>query len=257
VEVTQQCPDPDKIEIGNCGAWDYIANLNIADDTQNVVEIARFITSYHRETHWVEDISEMLPLLASGGQHTLRWSFAPSWNTQPTSTFLSLRFSNQKKGMRPTQATFLFAGGDFTSMYNVGRMPAMVPIPATAKKVELWVLVTGHGGGTDNCAEFCDPQHEFTVNGTMYTKDFTQAGTADQCIPQLAHGMTPNQAGTWWYGRDGWCPGQQVDPWVTDITADVVPGQTATVTYQGLYGGLTPPDGAGNIDMISYLVVHE
>lgn len=257
VEVTQQCPDPDQIEIGNCGAWDYIANLNLADDPMNVVEIARFITSYHRETHWVEDISQMLPLLQSGGAHTFRWSFAPSWNTQPTATHLSLRLSNQKKGMRPTASTFLFAGGDFGSMYNVGRMPTSVPIPATAKKVELWVLVTGHGGGTNNCSEFCDHAHEFTVDGTVHATDFPLAGTADKCVPHVSDGMTPNQAGTWWYGRGGWCPGQQVDPWVVDVTADVTPGQSATVSYRGLYAGSDPPDGSGNIDLVSYLVVHE
>jgi hypothetical protein len=257
VEVTQQCPDPEKIELGNCGAWDYIANLNIADDPSNLVEIARFITSYHRETHWVEDISDMLPLLQSGGQHAFRWSFAPSWNTQPTATRLSLRFSNQKKSARPTQATYLFGGADFGSMYNVGRVPVDVPIPAGAKKVELFVLVTGHGSGTGQCSEFCNHQHEFTVNGNKHTDQFSMAGTNSGCVSHLANGMTPNQAGTWWYGRGGWCPGQQVDPWVVDVTADVTPGQTATVSYRGLFNGSDPADGSGNIDLVSYLVVHQ
>jgi hypothetical protein len=275
VEVTQQCPQPDQVEMAqnNCGAWDYIANLNLADGVSDggvadagadggapaasPVEIARFITSYHRETHWVEDISDMLPLLASGGQHTFLWSFAPSWNTQPTATFLSLRLSNQKKGMRPTSATFLFSGGNFDSMYNASRTPAMVPIPATAKKVELFVIVTGHGSGTNQCSEFCDHEHTFTVNGTMYLKDFPNAGTETLCMPNVKNGQTPNQGGTWWYGRGGWCPGQQVDPWVVDVTANVTPGQTATITYEGTFGGMTPPDNSGNIDLISYLVVHE
>jgi len=257
VEVTQQCPKPDEIELGNCGAWDYLANLSLADDPANTVELARFITSYHRETHWVSDVSQMLPLLASGGQHAFRWSFAPSWNTQPTATHLALRLSSKKKGLTPKQATFLYAGGDFGSMYNVGRMPVSVPIPATAKKVELFVIVTGHGSGTNQCSEFCDHQHEFTVNGTKHVKDFPLAGTNDTCIPNLTNGLTPNQAGTWWFGRGGWCPGQQVDPWIVDVTADVTPGQTATVSYRGLFAGADPPDGSGNIDLVSYLVVHE
>src|SRR5262249_17518609 len=256
----QQCPNPDAVEMAqnNCGAWDYIANLNIADDPMSTVEIARFITSYHRETHWVEDISEMLPLLSSGGMHDFLWSFAPSWNTQPTAASLSLRLSNKAKGMPPSQAPSLFSGGDFGGMYNVGRMPVAVPIPAAAKKVELWVIVTGHGGGTNNCSEFCDHQHEFTVGATKYTKDFPLAGTEDKCIPNVAHGMTPNQAGTWWDGPGRRGPGMQVDPWVTDVTADAPAGQTATVSYRGLFNGVDPPpDGSGNIDLISYLVVHE
>jgi len=70
--------------------------------------------------------------------------------------------------------------------------------------------------------------------------------------------MTPNQGGTWWFGRGGWCPGQQVDPWVVDVTAEVTPGQPATVSYRGLFKSIDPPpDGAGDINMVSYLVVHE
>jgi hypothetical protein len=34
-------------------------------------------------------------------------------------------------------------------------------------------------------------------------------------------------------------------------------GATTTVSYQGTLGSLTPPDGAGNIRMVSYLVVYE
>ncbi|MEO7331022.1 MAG: peptide-N-glycosidase F-related protein [Minicystis sp.] len=258
VEVTQQCPDPELIELGNCGAWDYIANLFLVDDEQNQVELSRFITSYHRETHWVVDASPMLALLASGGAHKFRWSFAPSWNTQPTATKLSLRFSNQKKAAKVTQSVFLWAGGGFGSGYNTGRLPVDVPIPATTKKVELWTIITGHGSGTGQCSEFCNHQHEFSVNDKAHLEEFKGAGNDNGCIAHLDNGMTPNQAGTWWFGRGGWCPGQQVDPWVMDVTADVIPGQTATVSYRGLYKNVDPPpDGAGDIAMVSYLVISE
>jgi hypothetical protein len=68
--------------------------------------------------------------------------------------------------------------------------------------------------------------------------------------------MVPNQPGTWWFGRGGWCPGQQVEPWVVDVTTDVTPGQMAQITYRGLFNGATPPDASGNIVMTSYLVVY-
>jgi hypothetical protein len=48
-----------------------------------------------------------------------------------------------------------------------------------------------------------------------------------------------------------------VPPYVVDVTKDVTPGQTATVSYEGLLGGSTPPDGTGNIVMTSYLVIYE
>lgn len=258
IEVDMRCPDPDKIEFGNCGAWDYLAYLFVRDEaTMQNIEVARFITSYHRETHWVMDVTPMLPLLRSGGKRHFRWEFAPPWNTQPTETRLSLHLSNRSKGYSPASATYLFGGGAFGSTYNAAYSPIDVPIPADAKRVELVAVVTGHGAETNQCAEFCNHQHEFTVNGTVHLKEHVEAGTKSKCVDQIANGMVPNQGGTWWYGRGGWCPGEQVAPWVVDVTADVTPGQSATVSYRGLFGTQPPPDGSGNIVLNSYLVVYK
>jgi hypothetical protein len=263
IEVTQMCPDPDKVEIGNCGAWDYIASLGIGEGDNGDggpavnTEIARFITSYHRETHWLVDATPFLAKMKDGGSRHFRWDFAPSWNVQPTGTKLALRFSNQKKGYAPKSITPLYTGGDFGSAYNTPHMPIDVPISATAKRVELFAIITGHGSGTSQCSEFCNHQHEFTVAGHMHKKDYPMAGTNAGCVPELANGMTPNQAGTWWFGRGGWCPGRQVDPFVVDVTGEVTLGANATVSYRGLFNGNDPPDGAGNIDLVSYIVVYE
>ncbi|MCC6523186.1 MAG: hypothetical protein IT373_11035 [Polyangiaceae bacterium] len=258
VEVELACPDPEKIEFGNCGAWDYLASLYLLPEKTGgeTVELARFITSYHRETHWVVDASPMLAILADGGKRMLRWSFAPPWNPQPTATRLALRFSNRGKGYRPAEATFLWSGGDFGPGYDALHPSKDVAIPADAKRVELWALVTGHGGATQNCAEFCAHQHDFTVNGTTYTKSHPDVSQNDGCMPEMDRGMVPNQAGTWWFGRGGWCPGQQVEPFVADVTADVTPGASAHLTYTATLNGQIPPNGAGNIFLASYLVVY-
>jgi hypothetical protein len=255
VEVTQRCPNAEVPELGNCGAWDYLASLAVTTPTGNV-ELARAITSYHRESHWVIDASPLLPLLAAGGMQHFRWDFAPSWNVQPTATSLSLRFSNRGQAAAPAEATFLWSGGAFNATYNDAHLPVDVPIPADAVRVELVAIVTGHGAATSQCAEFCNHQHEITVNGVAHLKEFPLAATDDGCIAQVADGMTPNQGGTWWFGRGGWCPGQQVDPWIVDVTADVTPGTTATVSYRGLLGGVNPPDNAGDIVLSSWLVVY-
>jgi hypothetical protein len=260
VEVTMACPNASLIEFGNCGAWDYLAYLFVregGDDAGTNLELARFITSYHRETHWVVDATPMLARLKAGGSRHFRWEFAPDWNKQPTATTIALRFSNAKKGYAPAQITPLFGGGAFNAHYNDARTPVDVPIPADAKRVELWSLTTGHGADPHQCAEFCNHQHELTVNQKTYLQEFKEAATDDGCVGQAAHGMVPNQGGTWWFGRGGWCPGKQVDPWVVDITKDVTPGQSVTVKYRGLLAGATPPDdGAGNIVLNSYLVVY-
>jgi hypothetical protein len=113
IEIESMCPDPDAIEFGNCGAWDYLAVLAVSDDLGQNREIARFITSYHRETRWVVDASAMLPTLAGGGAQHLRWDFAPEWNTQPTATRMELRLSNRGKATRPQEVFPLWTGGPF------------------------------------------------------------------------------------------------------------------------------------------------
>ena len=82
-------------------------------------------------------------------------------------------------------------------------------------------------------------------------------GQNEGCIGEIENGMTPNQGGTWWFGRGGWCPGQQVEPYVVDVTGDVTAGQTATISYKAMVNDSPPPDNAGNIRMVSYLVIHE
>jgi hypothetical protein len=256
VDVTQRCPNRDLPELNNCGAWDYLAYLWVDDGAGGWIELARFITTYHREAHWQVDVSPMLAHLRAGGMRRFKWEWAPPWNTQPTATQVSLHLASRGKGTAPVEAVKLFTGGAFTGAYNTGRAPVDVPIPADARKVELFTLVTGHGSNSNMCAEFCNHQHELTVGARTYRKEFPLAATDAGCIAQVGEGMTPNQGGTWWFGRGGWCPGQQVTPWIVDVTADVTPGQTATIGYRGLFRNANPPDaGDANLVLSSYLVI--
>lgn len=256
LEVEMRCPDPALPEPGNCGAWDYLASLSVDDGAGGRIELGRFVTTYHREATWILDASPLLPLLAGGGARRLRWEWAPYWNVQPTSTFLSLRFARRGDGERPATATRLFTGGPFGSTYDDGRAPVEVPIPADTTRAALYVVVTGHGAGAHQCAEFCDHRHRFRVDGgPVHEIGFPEAGTDDGCLQAgIPLQMTPNQWGTWWFGRGGWCPGQPVAPHVIDVTGEVTPGATATVSYEGLFDGAPPVDGSGDIVLESWLV---
>lgn len=255
VYIDMRCPNPALPEPGNCGAWDYLAHLSIYDG-EDRVEIGRFITSYHRETRWLHDLTPMLPQLMPGGTRTMRWEWAPSWNVQPTATRLKLRFSNRAKADKPFAVSWLYAGGGFNAAYNEAHEPLEVAVPADATRVELYATISGHGADTSQCAEFCNHWHEWTVNGAIFTEKHDTVGIADGCVGELTDRMIPNQWGTWWFGRGGWCPGQPVKPWVVDVTDLVTPGEPAAISYRGLLSGFAPPDNAGNINMTSYLIYY-
>jgi hypothetical protein len=247
IEVEARCPDPERPEFGNCGAWDYLAWLYVQAEDQSWIEVGRFITTYHREAHWVVDVSPMLVHLLSGGPRVFRWD----GGGQGTQTWVSLRLSDQGKGARPRQAWPLFDGG-------MSGQTREIPVPASTTRFELFSWLTGHGqDGDDGCAEFCNHRHELTVNGTSYLREHPTVGDNEGCITQIEEQMTPNQWGTWWFGRGGWCPGQQVPPWRVDVTADVTPGGTATVGYNRLLLPSGGNDGGGTVRFNSWVVAWE
>ncbi|MBT3221146.1 MAG: hypothetical protein HN348_18855 [Proteobacteria bacterium] len=188
------------------------------------------------------------------GERQVRYEWAPSWNTQPTGVTVSLRLSNQGKKATPEEIVPLFVGGAFNSTYN-DRDPIEVDIPADVVKVELVAITTGHGGATNNCAEFCVHSHHYTVGKTTYDQAFPEPGDDRGCSNTVNTGTVPNQAGTWWYGRGGWCPGRRVDPFVVDVTTDITPGQTATITYEAKNNGGAPFDDGGTIEHRSWIVI--
>jgi hypothetical protein len=240
-------------EYGNCPAWDYDVWLYLCDEGNPDAcdtTVGHWITTYHREGRWVSDVSGLLPLLDSGG--TRRLAF---YTTQPYEVTLSIRLYDAGKEVRPFALVPLFAGGDFDADYNDAYDPIVVPVPADAQKAELATVITGHGGvGSANCAEFCNVAHHFVVGGDEYVRDFPMAGNRDGCMTQVAQGTVPNQYGTWWYGRNGWCPGKEVPMVMTDVTGSVTPGQDAEFDYYAFYNGEPFDESGAVIRLLSWVV---
>lgn len=264
VDLAMDCPDHLN---ANCGAWDYLSHLyqctpmTGADggaDWNCDREVARWITTYWREGRWVTDISYQLAALKPGGPTHLRWTASGQFDPRRTDyiTTLSLRFSTRNKPTKPVQATPLWTGGPLTMAYDGLQMPQAVMVPADAVKVELVTLLTGHGGvAPTNCAEFCNHEHLYGINGVVKRQSFPEAQTANGCLERVDEGVVPNQHGTWYFGRGGWCPGQDVAPFAIDVTADVRKGQVNTLTYQSRFGGMPITQNLGNIVLSSWLVV--
>ena len=260
IDLTMWCPDQVAQEAGNCGAWDYLSHIYLRqqDAKNDWFEVARFVTTYHRAGRYVVDATPLLSQMKGGGRFEVRYDISPPWNPQAYLTEMDFRFSNQGRGYAPSTATtFLWSGRGFNSAYNEGRESKQIPIPGSARKVEIWALISGHGGATNNCAEFCNHQHEWTVGGQTFFHEHDTIGDDTACVDAIDEGVVPNQSGTWWFGRGGWCPGQQVEPVVFDVTQAVTFGETSEISYRGLFNGGAIPDDSGNIVMSSWLVISE
>ena len=151
--------------------------------------------------------------------------------------------------MRPTGGELAFNGGSFRGEYNNESQYKRVhdlQIPENTEKIEIYAVITGHGFGKDNanCAEFCNHEHRYSMNGYVTQEDHPMAGNStvgsdnEGCAKEMQNGALTNQFGTWPYGRAGWCAGQDVKPWTYDITqwVDVI-GNQNSLQYQGLYNG--------------------
>lgn len=228
------------------------------------LEFARWITSYHREGRWISDITPALVYLKKGGKQRINFNAA----NIPMAD-MNLRFQKRGSVLRPYKIVDLFGGGPFNQDYNKKYVAVHVDIPAGTKKAELYAFITGHGYGTElaNCAEFCNHTHHYTVNGAPYVHENPVAGNFMGCAEAVdVDGNVPNQFGTWYLGRGGWCPGQDVKPYRVDITKDVKVGADNTFTYKGLFQGADyvpqpnpkPQGGFGaSINMRTWLVLYQ
>lgn len=187
------------------------------------------------------------------------------YNCTPTNITLYYHIWSLCLDVKDAPATIipLFRGGKFDKTYNKQtskkKRQTQLKIPDDVTKVVLFATITGHGSDNNNCAEFCVTSHHFIINGKFEnTRIFDSAGTATGCADRVSDGSEPNEHGTWLYGRNGWCDGENVGPWVEDITKQIEKGKTNTIKYHGYFNDTdpNPTRDPGNIIMYSYLVLY-
>ena len=170
-------------------------------------------------------------------------------------------FVEYDKTLVPFKIEPLFRGGVFDQEYNKKYLPILFAAPNQTSRVHLVATITGHGNDNNNCAEFCVTSHHFVVNDIHNnTRIFKNAGTAMGCADRVGEGVVPNELGRWLYGRGGWCDGQEVTPWVVDITEQIkFNGMTNSIQYYGWYNEKdpNPTRNPGNIIMYTYLVYYK
>ncbi|MCB9540512.1 MAG: hypothetical protein H6704_30200 [Myxococcales bacterium] len=243
-----------------CSEWDRIADVELCLDGPDCAdrrEIARWITPYWRrgERRWLIDASPFLALLRAGGETTFRVEMGPEWERKTErDARIALRLRTAGDAPRAQGAERAFTGGSFGADYNT-REPFTFAPPADADRVELVLILSGHGQTDgDNCAEWCDHRHAFTVNGAdiPVVRSPQAPGTLRGCADRAGEGVPPGQWGNWAPGRAYWCPGLPVDAIRIDVTEHVQPGMENTVTYRGQFGAREPA--GGDIALSAYVV---
>ena len=213
-------------------------------------EIGRYITAYNREGRYISDATPMLGVLKNENINEFNY-----WQPNAYGLTIKLFFWNENKEYTPVGAEYLHGATrkfnlDYNNIFGSGN-PFGYNVTETTEKVEIVTFFTGHGHSStdENCAEFCNHQHEFTVNGnTLDLLEHPNGGTPYGCYNRVHEGVSANQYGTWVYGRAGWCPGQDVEYNRIDITSQSNVGNNQ-ISYRGLYQGeeydpsVTDPDG--------------
>jgi hypothetical protein len=241
MKVQLECPAD-----GQCDIWDRAGAITLLDDPSATtgLELARYMTPYHRGFCFVADVTDLASRLT--GTKTIR-SFIDTWvsNDDPqnghgwsvTTKFLfragtrdASAYASEVVSVWDNQAEGkLITIGDPAQPVD-GVMPKKtITIPADAKKVKLRYIVTGHGqGGGSNCAEFCQLQYKTSVgSGSVAVTPWR---------PDCNQNPVSPQDGTWPYARAGWCPGSYAAPQIVDITDKVTPGTEAEVAFSVVDG---------------------
>ncbi|MEC9465935.1 MAG: peptide-N-glycosidase F-related protein [Myxococcota bacterium] len=250
-----------------CSEWDRIARISLCTEFDEAdiesctasTEIVRWITPYWRrgKRHWVMDASPFLALLKDGGVHRFRIEMGPSWErATERHAAMSVRLSNQGKAHTSSSVVRAFGGGTFDANYNTEREAFTFTPPADASRVEIVTIISGHGQTSgNNCAEWCNHIHTFTVNGdsaSVHEVNYGNFNDSLGCAARANEGVVPGQWGNWSQARAGWCPGLPVETVRFDITSEVTLGAENTLGYEASFNGAVPA--GGDIAKNTYIV---
>jgi len=206
----------------------------------------------------VIDASPFLSLVRAGGEQTFRIEMGPGWEraTQRRAD-MSVRLSTRGTEHNSAGVQYAFGGGSFGAEYNSRDAVSFTP-PADATRVEVVYLLSGHGQNSgNNCAEWCDHRHQFTVNGMdlpqiRHEPFGTGIGSINGCGEMASAGNIPGQWGNWAPERAYWCPSLPLQAKRIDITSMVNLGEDNQIDYRGFYRSGAPQ--GGNIALSSYVV---
>ncbi len=220
LHISLTCPS------GGCDPWDQPAKL-VANTSQGNFEIARYITPYGISCGpWTLDITDFKSALQGSVEYN---SFIQVWGQSGWNATIEMEFVDGDNPHPYSKIHTLWAD-DYIVYGDPGishDLPIVnVGVDPNTEVSHSRMQVTGHGqGNTFNAAEFYEVDHDFVVNGNIENEHNLWK---DDCNVNSC----ANQAGNWLFARAGWCPGQEVIPYVINTTSAASPGSNVTFDYE-------------------------
>ncbi len=195
------------------------------------IELARVITPYggYYGLNWTNtvhfDITDLAPILQDSVE--IR-AFYGGWSDGFSLT-LDFHFIEGTPPRTPARIRNIYSSGPGGFPYGNANnpienylVPKTFPVDAGETNAMLRIIPTGHGAGTQNCAEFCLKNYRVKVDGVQAFQQ--QIWRSDCGLNHLMH-----QAGTWLYDRANWCPGEKGTVREHDISGLITPGNAVTL----------------------------
>lgn len=219
MNITVACP------VGGCDPWDQPAKISLLKDGQSY-ELARFITPYGKGCGpWTVDVTSFKSMLVGACNFE---SYIQVWGANGWLLTVTLTFVESQTGYPYQKVTRLWETDNW--VYGDPNVSYDLPLQnvttnSNTQELELRMTNSGHGqANTDNAAEFSPKTHTVVVNGFTVASHFLWKTNCGQ-------NTCNNQAGTWLYSRAGWCPGQEVQPLMVNLNAQLVAGQNIAIDY--------------------------
>lgn len=218
LHIDLECPNTD------CDPWDQPANISIIKPEGNF-EIARYVTPYGIACGpWTVDVTDFKTLFEGANFYN---SYIQVWGASGWLVTIDLELIEGTSDY-PYQKLHNLWGLDY-HVYGDPDIDDNLPeveinLAENTLASHIRKTVSGHGqANTDNAAEFSPKTHDVVVNGDVINEHYLWK---DDC----ADNDCANQAGTWLYSRAGWCPGQQVIPYIVETELEA--GSAASFDYE-------------------------
>ncbi len=219
LKIDLSCPG------GGCGDWDVLADLK-AVTSSGTYELARYITPYGIACGgWEVDITDFKSVL---GKQVTFLTRIDVFTERGWLLDMSIELDDEDDNDTYTKLHTLWEKsyhvyGDPGISYDLN--PIAITFADNTEESHMRMTISGHGqGNTANAAEFFNATHNLEIDGSNFAPH--NLWKAD-----CASNPCADQAGNWLFPRAGWCPGQEVAPFIFNTNSKTTPGASISLDY--------------------------